>query len=75
MRGELRPISLQFCDVRGFTALSESMPPEALIAIRAAQARLNAALMAEGLPEVRLGAGVNAGLCDVGLMGGARRLQ
>jgi adenylate cyclase len=125
-RGALRPLTLMFVDARGFTTLSETMPPEALIAylneilgavsdcvlrtggtvdkfigdcvmafwnapieaadhegralaalfaIRDARDALNAGFAARGLPEVRLGAGVNTGLCSVGLMGSPRRLD
>lgn len=125
-RGALRPLTLMFVDARGFTTLSETMPPEALIAylneilgavsdcvlrtggtvdkfigdcvmafwnapieaadhedralaalfaIRDARNALNASFAARGLPEVRLGAGINTGLCSVGLMGSTRRLD
>jgi adenylate cyclase len=125
-QGDLRRITLLFCDVRGFTSLSEAMPPqqliaylnavleevsecviakggtidkfmgdcvmafwnaplatprhesraiEALFAIREAEARLNAGFARQGLPAVRFGVGVNAGVCSVGLMGSARRLE
>ncbi len=125
-RGALRPLTLMFVDARGFTTLSETMPPDALIdylneilgalsdcvlrsggtvdkfigdcvmafwnaplevadhedrslralwAIGEAQAALNAGFAARGLPPVRLGAGINTGLCSVGLMGSPRRLD
>jgi adenylate cyclase len=125
-RGALRPLTLLFVDARGFTTLSETMPPDALIAylneilgavsdcvlrtggtvdkfigdcvmafwnapidapdhedralralaaIGEAVGTLNAGFVARGLPPVRLGAGVNTGLCSVGLMGSPRRLD
>lgn len=33
LSGELRSVSVLFCDIRGFTALSEKMPPQELIGL------------------------------------------
>jgi len=46
----------------------------ALAGIEAASARANAALVAQGLPEVALGVGINTGPASVGLMGSRDRL-
>ena len=126
LKGEERELTLFFGDVRGFTTLSEKMPPAQLIgylnrllemvsdcilaqggtidkfmgdgimafwnapvedprhaahaiaatlAIDAALKELNRKFEAEGLPTARMGFGLNTGMCNVGLMGHARRLD
>jgi len=47
----------------------------ALAGIEAAAARANAALAAQGLPQVALGVGINTGPASVGLMGSRDRLS
>ena len=47
----------------------------AISGIEAAVARANAALRAEGLPQVALGVGINTGPASVGLMGSRDRLS
>jgi adenylate cyclase len=128
LHGEAREMTFLFCDLRGFTAISEGMqdsperltdlvnrimtplsdcilaeggtidkymgdcvmafwnapidvPDHPLRAVRAAIAmtaaieKLNAELVAEGLPRVAVGVGVNTGRCVVGNMGSHRRLN
>lgn len=49
MKGEERPLTVMFCDARGFTAMSEAMPTEALIAyLNACFGELTDAVLAEG---------------------------
>lgn len=126
MRGEQRDLAVMFCDARGFTTLSENMPPEELIFylntcftqltdgvlshggtvdkymgdcvmafwnaplpdadyvahslgamfdMREAAVQLTADFSERGLPAVDFGFGVNAGVCNIGLMGSPKRLE
>lgn len=49
MSGEGRELTVMFCDARGFTAMSETMPPEALIAyLNACFGELTEAVLQQG---------------------------
>src|SRR6266849_2895595 len=69
LTGERREVTVLFCDVRGFTPLSERLSPEEVVAL------LNDKRAQQGKEGVTIGIGVSAGEAVAGTVGTEDRME
>ena len=80
--GEYRRVTLLMSDLRGFTQLTEDLPPEDVrravacaVEMQSAIAELNRQNEAQGLPALEMGVAVHTGEVIVGNIGSERRTK